>query len=323
MRCGVPSGASSVGQGQNRVIGRFFAGDGRRDRGVRGDRRRPLPARLVVKERTPWTRRAALRTAAHRRREAPVRRAVRLGAGDEHLPQDRAAVRLARRRRAARAQLPDVKKYEHLKPLVIRIDDVGRAQAVQYDTLTYQPQGQAPELKYFLTQFVTKHFARMRATVKERTPSRCTSWTRPWRTPRSPRISATRRSRRSSPARADEVEIQVKNVTLDELKAAPYKATVDFEKVYYGARQSAGAQARDVRRADHVRAPRPDSECDGAGQSARADHHLLPRRPGLPMIANSAFLAAMVVLLLAVLAAGPAGVPGAVQARSSWPATSG
>src|SRR6476469_1090518 len=61
-----------------------------------------------------------------------------------------------------------IKKYESLKPLVIRIDDIGRAQAVQYDTLTYQPQGQAPELKYFLTQFVTKHFARMRATVKER-----------------------------------------------------------------------------------------------------------------------------------------------------------
>ena len=32
----------------------------------------------------------------------------------------------------------------HLKPLVIRIDDIGRAQALQYDTLTYQPQGQAP-----------------------------------------------------------------------------------------------------------------------------------------------------------------------------------
>src|SRR3954464_13036574 len=58
-------------------------------------------------------------------------------------------------------------KYEHVKPLVIRIDDVGRAQAVEYDTLTYRPQGQAPELKYFLVQFVTKYFARRRATVKE------------------------------------------------------------------------------------------------------------------------------------------------------------
>src|SRR5579862_8304812 len=58
-------------------------------------------------------------------------------------------------------------KYEHVKPLVIRIDDVGRAQAVQYDTLAYRPQGQAPELKYFLVQFVTKHFARRRPTVKQ------------------------------------------------------------------------------------------------------------------------------------------------------------
>src|SRR5471032_217204 len=40
-------------------------------------------------------------------------------------------------------------KAERLKPLVIRIDDIGRAQALQYDMLTYQPQGQAPELKYF------------------------------------------------------------------------------------------------------------------------------------------------------------------------------
>src|SRR3979409_1733793 len=47
-------------------------------------------------------------------------------------------------------------KYEHVKPLVIRIDEVGRAQAVHYDTLTYRPHGQAPELKYFLMQFVTK-----------------------------------------------------------------------------------------------------------------------------------------------------------------------
>src|SRR5438034_6457068 len=55
-------------------------------------------------------------------------------------------------------------KYATVKPLVIRIDDVGRAEAVQYDTTSYQPQ--APELRYFLTQFVVKHFSRMRATVQ-------------------------------------------------------------------------------------------------------------------------------------------------------------
>src|SRR6476660_5278243 len=47
-------------------------------------------------------------------------------------------------------------RYANVKPLVIRIDDVGRAEAVHYDALTYTPHGQAPELKYFLVQFVTK-----------------------------------------------------------------------------------------------------------------------------------------------------------------------
>src|SRR5215212_242128 len=52
----------------------------------------------------------------------------------------------------------------NVKPLVVRIDDVGRAEAVQYDASAYRPQ--APELRYFLTQFVVKHFSRIRATVQ-------------------------------------------------------------------------------------------------------------------------------------------------------------
>src|SRR5262245_61142915 len=62
--------------------------------------------------------------------------------------------------------LRTLQKYEHIKPLVIRIDEVGRAQAVHYDALTYKPTGQAPELKYFLIQFITKHYGRMRSTLK-------------------------------------------------------------------------------------------------------------------------------------------------------------
>src|SRR5438045_9469878 len=60
------------------------------------------------------------------------------------------------------------RRYAHLKPLVIRIDDVGRAEAVQYDATAYKPQ--PPELRYFLTQFVVKHFGRLRATVQREYP---------------------------------------------------------------------------------------------------------------------------------------------------------
>src|SRR6202158_2397502 len=61
--------------------------------------------------------------------------------------------------------LPTPPTVQKVKTLVIRIDDVGRATAVDDARLTYTPQ--APELKYFLIQFVTMHYSRMRATVRQ------------------------------------------------------------------------------------------------------------------------------------------------------------
>src|SRR6266568_3942857 len=59
-------------------------------------------------------------------------------------------------------------KYANVKPLVIRIDQVGRAEAVAYDATAYRPQ--APELRYFLTRFVVTHFSRLRAAVQRDYP---------------------------------------------------------------------------------------------------------------------------------------------------------
>lgn len=125
-------------------------------------------------------------------------------------------------------------KYANVKPLVIRIDDVGRAQAVQYDTLTYRPQGQAPELRYFLTQFVTKHFARVKSTVREQYAESLFFLD-------AALVDATiAQDQRSQTiegfltSAGDEIEIEVKNVTLENLDAPPYKAAVDFQKIYSG-----------------------------------------------------------------------------------------
>ena len=79
-------------------------------------------------------------------------------------------------------------KYANVKPLVIRIDDVGRAEAVAYDAATYRPQ--APELRYFLTRFVAMHFSRLRATSSTTTPIPSSSSTRRWRTRRSRRTNS-------------------------------------------------------------------------------------------------------------------------------------
>jgi type IV secretion system protein VirB5 len=124
-------------------------------------------------------------------------------------------------------------KYANVKPLVIRIDDIGRAQALQYDALTYQPQGQAPELKYFLTQFVTKHFARIRATVKAQYEESLYFLDAPLADATIAQDQRDHTIETFLTGTADEVDIHVKNVTLDDLTTSPYKASIDFEKVSY------------------------------------------------------------------------------------------
>jgi type IV secretory pathway TrbF-like protein len=122
--------------------------------------------------------------------------------------------------------------YAKVKPLVVRIDDVGRAEAVQYDATAYRPQ--APELRYFLTQFVVKHFGRIRATVQREYPDSL-FFLDPSLADAT--IAQNDQSRvletfLTNPS-ADEIDIVVQNVSLSELTKAPYKASVSFQKVLY------------------------------------------------------------------------------------------
>jgi type IV secretory pathway TrbF-like protein len=122
--------------------------------------------------------------------------------------------------------------YANVKPLVVRIDDVGRAEAVQYDATAYRPQ--APELRYFLTQFVVKHFSRIRATIQREYPDSL-YFLDPALADAT--IAQNDHSRvietfLTNPS-ADEVDIVVQNVSLNELLKTPYKATVAFQKVLY------------------------------------------------------------------------------------------
>lgn len=116
----------------------------------------------------------------------------------------------------------------NVKPFIIRIDEVGRAQAVSYDAATsYQPR--APELRYFLTDFVVKHYSRLRATLTSDFP-KSLFFLDPAlveATIQAPVLETFVKN-----GAADEVEIVVKNVTFSELVKSPYKAQVDFEKHY-------------------------------------------------------------------------------------------
>ena len=119
-----------------------------------------------------------------------------------------------------------------IKPLVVRIDEVGRAEAVQYDASGYRPQ--APELRYFLTQFVVKHFSRLRATV-QREYADSLFFLEPALADAT--IAQNEQSHSleqflANPS-AEETDIAVQNVSLTEFAKPPYKAAVNFQKVFY------------------------------------------------------------------------------------------
>jgi type IV secretion system protein VirB5 len=129
-------------------------------------------------------------------------------------------------------QVKTLESFRRFKPLVIRINDVGRAEAVRYQDLEYQPR--EPEVKYFLSDFVERHYSRLRATVRDNyarslyfLDGRLADAV----------IEANKKANvieRFLADGSDEVEVTVKNVVIEDLRTPPYRATVDFEKAFLG-----------------------------------------------------------------------------------------
>ncbi len=123
-------------------------------------------------------------------------------------------------------------QVRHFKPWVIRIDAVGRAQAVNYTDLEYEPR--EAEVRYFLTDFVARHYSRMRATLRD-------NYARSLYFLDGQLADALMDANKRSGAletflagTGEEIDVQVKNVVLEDLRKSPYRATVDFEKQFYG-----------------------------------------------------------------------------------------
>src|SRR5437588_3293202 len=123
--------------------------------------------------------------------------------------------------------------FRDVKPLVIRINEVGRAEALHYDSFQYKPQ--EAEIKYFLIDFVQRHYSRMRATVRE-------NYARSLYFLDGRLADALIEANKKTNAmesflagEGEEIEVQVHNVSIDDLRNPPYTATVDFEKIYHSA----------------------------------------------------------------------------------------
>jgi type IV secretory pathway TrbF-like protein len=116
-------------------------------------------------------------------------------------------------------------------PMIVRINDVGHAEAIDYRNFQYRPQ--EAENKYYLTRRAELYFGRNRFTIeRDQTASLYFLNSDVQRAV----IDQERKDNSIQNYIKDSslpyVDVEVKNVVLDDLRQSPYSARIEFEKVY-------------------------------------------------------------------------------------------
>lgn len=122
-------------------------------------------------------------------------------------------------------------RFENLSPIVVRIDDVGRAEAVRYEAATYVPDVAKPEVKYFLRRFLVLHRERRAGVALE-------AWKRSLLFLEKPLAQRIAQEQEASGGLAlflagegPEVGIEIKAVQVQPSRQQPYRARIDFTEV--------------------------------------------------------------------------------------------
>jgi type IV secretory pathway component VirB8 len=122
------------------------------------------------------------------------------------------------------------KKIDSFHTRYIRIDAIGRAEAIKYDDLNYKPQEK--EIKYFLTEFSRLYYGRNKLTIRDDfrrallfmdtqlASNTLSAWTK------------EKTIDNFLTGTAPNQEVRVNRIDIEDLRAAPYKATVEFELIY-------------------------------------------------------------------------------------------
>ena len=118
-----------------------------------------------------------------------------------------------------------------MHPMIVRINDVGRAEAIDYRNFSYRPQ--EAENKYYLTRFAELYFARNRFTIERDQTSALYFLNSDVQRAvideeRKDNIIQTYIKDSSLPY----VDVEVKEVVLDDLRQSPYSARIEFVKIF-------------------------------------------------------------------------------------------
>ena len=119
----------------------------------------------------------------------------------------------------------------NMHPMIVRINDVGRAEAIDYRNFQYRPQ--EAENKYYLTRWAELYFSRNRFTI-ERDQTNSLYFLND-DVQRAVINMEQKDNIIQSYARDNTlpfVDVEVKNVVLDDLRQSPYSARIEFQKVY-------------------------------------------------------------------------------------------
>jgi type IV secretory pathway TrbF-like protein len=118
-----------------------------------------------------------------------------------------------------------------MHPFIVRINDAGRADAIDYRNFQYRPQ--EAENKYYLTRWTELFFGRNRFTI-ERDQTNALYFLNGdvQRAVIDQEQKANTIANYAKDSSLPFVDVDVKNVVLDDLRQSPYSARIEFEKVY-------------------------------------------------------------------------------------------
>lgn len=123
------------------------------------------------------------------------------------------------------------KALADMHPLIVRINDVGRAEAIDYRNFQYRPQ--EAENKYYLTRWAELYFGRNRFTIERDQTSALYFLNSDVQRA----VIDQERKDNIIPMYLKDstlpyIDVEVKEVVLDDLRQSPYSARIEFEKVF-------------------------------------------------------------------------------------------
>jgi type IV secretion system protein VirB5 len=119
-----------------------------------------------------------------------------------------------------------------LKPLVISISDIGRGQVMNYDDFAKVPIDRVS--KYYLARWAELYYGRNHATLQRNFAESLNFFSNPLQSATLTQVNKAKTLENFllDPS-APDVDIEIDAVILEDLRQSPYRAQIQFEKVFY------------------------------------------------------------------------------------------